>query len=69
LKLQVLLPELISKIYLREMGCEDRRWMQLVQDRVKWLALVLAVLSLRVLLPESVASNRVPASAGNWIGL
>jgi hypothetical protein len=29
------------------------RWMELAQDRVQWWALVLAVLNLRVLLPES----------------
>jgi hypothetical protein len=38
---------------LREMGCEDGRWMELAQDRVQWRALVLAVLNLRVLLAES----------------
>jgi hypothetical protein len=37
---------------LRELGCEDGRWMELAQDRVQWWALVLAVLNLRVLLPE-----------------
>jgi hypothetical protein len=37
----------------REMGCEDGRWMELAQDHVQWQALVLAVLNLRVLLPES----------------
>jgi hypothetical protein len=36
---------------LREIGCEDGRWMELAQDRVQWRALVLAVLKLRVLLP------------------
>jgi hypothetical protein len=45
--------ELISEMDLREMGCEDGRWMELAQDRVQWRALVLAVLNLRVLLPES----------------
>jgi hypothetical protein len=35
------------------MGCEDGRWMELARDRVQWRALVLAVLNLRVLLPES----------------
>jgi hypothetical protein len=38
---------------LREIGCEDGRWMELAQDRVQWRALVLAVLKLLVLLPES----------------
>jgi hypothetical protein len=45
---------LISKMDLREMGCEDGRWMKLAQDRVQWRALALAVLNLRVLLPKSV---------------
>jgi hypothetical protein len=31
----------------------DLRWMKLAEDRVQWCALVLAVLDLRVLLPES----------------
>jgi hypothetical protein len=38
---------------LRDTGCEDGRWTELAQDRVQWRALVLAVLNLRVLLPES----------------
>jgi hypothetical protein len=45
--------ELVSNMELREMGCEDGRWMDLAQDRVQWRPLVLAVLNLRVLLPES----------------
>jgi hypothetical protein len=28
---------------LREIGCEDGRWMELAQDRVQWLALLLAM--------------------------
>jgi hypothetical protein len=36
-----------------ETGCEDGRWMELAQDLVEWWALVLAVLNLPVLLPES----------------
>jgi len=36
---------------LREIGCEDGRWMELAQDCVQWWALVLAVLNLEVLLP------------------
>jgi hypothetical protein len=43
----------IIKMDLREIGCEDGRWMELAQDPVQWRALVLAVLNLRVLLPES----------------
>jgi hypothetical protein len=38
---------------LMELSCEDGRWMELVQDRVQWRALVLAVLSLQALLPEN----------------
>jgi hypothetical protein len=38
---------------LRELGCEDGRWMELAQDRVHWRALVLPVLNVRVLLPEN----------------
>jgi hypothetical protein len=37
---------------LREIGCENWKWMELAQDRVQWLALVLAVLNLRVLPTE-----------------
>ena len=37
---------------LREIGCEDGRWIELAQDRVQWQALVLVVLNLLVLLPE-----------------
>jgi hypothetical protein len=42
-----------SNLGFREIGCEDGRWMELAQNRVQWRALVLAVLNLRVLLPES----------------
>jgi hypothetical protein len=41
------------RISLREIGCEDGRWIELAQDRVQWLALVLAVLNLSVLLQDS----------------
>jgi hypothetical protein len=55
LKLEFLLSEssLISKMNLREIGCEGVRWMELAKDRVQTRSLVLAVLNLRVLLPES----------------
>jgi len=55
LKHLVLLPEswLISKMDLREIGCEDGWWMELAQYRVQWQVLVLAVLNLLVLLPDS----------------
>jgi hypothetical protein len=47
LNLQVLLSEskLISKMELRETGCEDGRWMELAQDRVQWRALAPSVLN------------------------
>jgi hypothetical protein len=35
--------ELIGKMDLREIGCEDGRWMELAQDRVQWQALVLEI--------------------------
>jgi len=38
---------------LMETDCEGGRWMELAQDHVQWWALVLAVLKLCVLLPES----------------
>jgi hypothetical protein len=55
LKLRVLLPEswLINEMDLREIGCEDGRWMELAQGRFQWRNLVLAVLNLLVLLSES----------------
>jgi hypothetical protein len=37
---------------LREIYCDDGRWMKLAQDRVQWQALVLAVLNPLVLTPE-----------------
>jgi hypothetical protein len=50
----VLLPEsqLISKMDLMEIGCENGRWMELAQDRVQCWAAVLAVFKLCVLLPD-----------------
>jgi hypothetical protein len=45
--------QLISKMDLREIGCEDGRWMELAQDRVQLRAPALAVLNLPVLLPET----------------
>ena len=36
-----------------EIGCDDGRWGELAQGCVLWWALVLAVLKLCVLLPES----------------
>jgi hypothetical protein len=40
------------KIDLKEICFEDRRRMELAQDRVQWRTLVLAVLNLRVQLPQ-----------------
>jgi hypothetical protein len=45
--------ELIIKMGLSEVVREDERWMELAQDHVQWWALVLAVLNLQILLPES----------------
>jgi hypothetical protein len=36
--------ELISKMDLRETGCEDGKWMKLAQDRVEYWALDLPFL-------------------------
>jgi hypothetical protein len=44
--------ELISKMGPTEIGSEDGRWMKLAQNCVQRRALALAVLNLRVLLPE-----------------
>jgi hypothetical protein len=42
-----------GRMDLREMSCEERDWMELAQGHAQWRALVIAVLNLRVLLPES----------------
>ena len=44
---------LISNMDVGEIGFGDGRWMELAEDRVQWQALVLVVLNLLVLLPES----------------
>jgi hypothetical protein len=44
---------LARKMNLMEIYCDDGRWIELAQYRVQWWALVLAVLNLCVLLPES----------------
>jgi hypothetical protein len=49
--------EICEKVDLREIGCEDGRWTELAQDRVSCQVLVLAVLNIRVLLPEGVADR------------
>jgi hypothetical protein len=41
------------KIDVWEIACEDGRWIELAQDYFQWWALVLGVLNLPVLLPES----------------
>jgi hypothetical protein len=37
------------KLDLREIGCEDRRWIELAQDYVQWWAVVLCSIA-RVLI-------------------
>jgi hypothetical protein len=38
---------------LREIGCEDGRWMELAQDRVQWWIFISMVLDLGLLLVHS----------------
>jgi len=57
-----------------EIGCEDRKWMELVQDRVKWWAFVLAVLYRCVLLSESWLIGKIDlmeivCEDGRWMEL
>jgi hypothetical protein len=47
------------RIGLQKISCDDGRWMELAQDHVQWRDLVLAVLNLRVLLPECVSYKTV----------
>jgi hypothetical protein len=42
-----------SKMDLMEVICENGRWIELAQGRVQWQAVVLALLSHRVLLSDS----------------
>jgi hypothetical protein len=38
---------------IRETGYKGRRWMELAPDRVQWRALILAVFTSRILIPEN----------------
>jgi len=38
---------------LKEIGCEDGRWMEVAQDCIQWQTLKLEVLKLWILLPDS----------------
>jgi hypothetical protein len=63
----------IRKIF-RCMGYEDGRWMELAEDRVQWQALLLAVLNLLVLLPESYLISKmdlreIGCEDGRWVEL
>jgi hypothetical protein len=40
------------EIDLGEISCEDRKWVELAQDRVQWRALASSVFSFRYLLPQ-----------------
>ena len=42
-----------SKVDLMGVICENGRWIELAQGRVQWLAVVLALMSHRVLLSDS----------------
>jgi hypothetical protein len=37
-----------NKMHLREVGCGDKDWIDLVRDRGRWRSLVNAVINLRV---------------------
>jgi len=43
---------IVSKMDLRGIGCEDRRWMELAQDRVQWWDLALTVLNFGIRLTK-----------------
>jgi hypothetical protein len=47
------------KMDFREIYCEDRKWIELVQDRVLCRILVLETLNLRTLLPQCWCNNFV----------
>jgi hypothetical protein len=42
---------------LREIGCEDGKWIELAQHPVQWWAFVLAVMNICVLLPETTSDK------------
>jgi hypothetical protein len=54
------------KMYLREIGYDDGRWMKLAQDHVQWQALVLVVLYLQVLLLRFNYLGYVPSNYQEW---
>jgi hypothetical protein len=59
---------------LKETGSEDGTWMELPQERVRWRVLVLAVLNLRVLLPENQLISKMDLTEtgceyGRWMEL
>jgi hypothetical protein len=43
----------MEEMDIKEIGCEVGKWMELVQDHVKWQALVSAVFNLLVHLSKS----------------
>jgi hypothetical protein len=50
------------KLGLREISCEDGRWVKLAQDRIQLRALVLAVLKFQVLSPSFLSSLKIKYS-------
>jgi hypothetical protein len=41
--------DLTVNCFLREVGCEEEKWVKLAQEHVLWLAFLLAVLNLKFL--------------------
>jgi hypothetical protein len=63
-----------TMMHLREVGRQDEIWMELAQNRVQLQTLILAVLKLRVLLPESQLIRKVDlretgCEDGRWMEL
>jgi hypothetical protein len=58
---------------LREIGFENGRWIEMVQNIVSWRALVLATLDLLVLVPETwiieMDLREINCGDGRWIKL